>query len=373
MNSLTETHTADRLIKHSVDVIQRGQHAAGGYIASPNFSQYRFGWLRDGSYVALSMDARGHGDSAERFHRWITEVVLAHADDVHAVIEARREGEEPDRSMLLPTRYTLEGEREDEAHEAWPNFQLDGYGTWLFSLASHLNEPLSGDTAEKYREAVTLVGDYLSACWDMPCYDYWEEFGDRVHTSTLAAIAAGLRAAGMLLKSEKYTERADVVLAYMLENCVVDGSFVKGPEDGRVDSSLVSIAVPFGLVSVTDRVMARTAERIRTELSAPEGGIRRYVGDTYYGGNPWVLLTAWLGWFDRLAGDTPGYERARHWVRSTADVTTLDLPEQTTDQSQEGAESFVAEWTERWGAVAQPLLWSHAKYILLEEGTLPSW
>ena len=36
------------------------------------------------------------------------------------------------------------------------------------------------------------VCDYLAALWQLPCYDCWEEFPDRVHPHTLAAIYAGL-------------------------------------------------------------------------------------------------------------------------------------------------------------------------------------
>jgi hypothetical protein len=25
--------------------------------------------------------------------------------------------------------------------------------------------------------------------------------------------------------------------------------------------------------------------------------VRRYLGDSYYGGGNWILLTAWLGWY----------------------------------------------------------------------------
>ena len=38
--------------------------------------------------------------------------------------------------------------------------------------------------------------------------------------------------------------------------------------------------------------------------------------------------------------------------------------EQITDEPQDPAS--VAPWVERWGAVANPLLWSHAKYLLME-------
>src|SRR5690606_24384893 len=132
----------------------------------------------------------------------------------------------------------------------------------------------------------------------------------------------------------------------------VDGSFVKGPEDDRVDASLISISTPFGLVDAGHPVMQRTIERVRTELSTPSGGILRYRGDTYYGGNPWLLLTAWLGWHDRIGGNETGYVVAREWVLGNAEENG-DFVEQILHEPQD--ESFVQPWIDRWGPVANPL------------------
>ena len=144
-------------------------------------------------------------------------------------------------------------------------------------------------------------------------------------------------------------------------------SFVKGPEDARVDASLLSLATPFALVDAKDPIMRKTVERIRAELVTPTGGVRRYVGDTYFGGSPWMLLTAWLGWHLRLVGDEDGYRAARDWVESRADDGGL-MAEQITDEPQDP--SWVRPWVDRWGPVANPLLWSHAKYLLMEQGEL---
>ncbi len=361
---MTTPTTTDPLLGAAESIIAAGQHDSGAYIASPAFGQYAFGWLRDGSYVALAMDALDHRASSRRFHEWAAGVIVAHAADIAAVVAAVDAGRAPDPAHLLPTRYTLEGAREEHAGEAWPNFQLDGYGTWLFALRRHLgDEPVGA-----FAPAVRMIADYLSACRGMPCYDYWEEFGDRRHTSTLAAMAAGLRAAGDLLDDDAYRAAADDLLRELRERCVVGGAFVKGPDDDRVDASLVSLATPFDLVAVDDPVMVRTIARIRAELSSPTGGIRRYLGDTYYGGNPWPLLTAWLAWHLRRAGDEAGYVQLREWVRGTADPGTGAIPEQLTSEPQPGAEAYIDEWTERWGSVADPLLWSHAKYALMERG-----
>lgn len=356
---MTTTTPALELVASSLRVLLDGQAPTGAYVASPTFSQYGYGWLRDGSYCALAMDAVGERSSARAFHDWVAQVVEARASRIEEIVATLNSGGVPSASEMLPTRYTLDGREEEAGPEDWPNFQLDGYGTWLFALRSHLG----GSSVGSFEPAVRLTARYLAASWRMPCFDYWEEFGDRLHTSTLAAIAAGLRAAAELLDEPEWRSAADDVVRFIRTECAHDGSFTKGPEDARVDASLVSLATPFGLIPSDDPVMAATISRIRHELSSPTGGIRRYVGDTYYGGNPWLLLTAWLGWHDALSGEPDAAERARSWVldHQTAAGT---LAEQLLDEPQ--APDRVDEWVERWGPIADPLLWSHAKYLLLE-------
>jgi GH15 family glucan-1,4-alpha-glucosidase len=305
------------------------------------------------------MDAVDERQSAAAFHDWVARVVEGQEPRIRSVRGRMRRGDIPRPEELLPTRYTLEGEEEHVEGEAWPNFQLDGYGTWLFALHSHYGTALPA----RLLPAAALAADYLAATWRLPCFDYWEEYGDRLHTSTLAAIAAGLRAASRMLGRDELDGIADEILEFVLERCVVDGVLGKGPDDPRVDASLVSLATPFGLLDPAHPVLHATVERIRSELASPTGGIRRYRGDTYFGGNPWLLLTAWLGWHDRLVGDDLGHVAARNWVLDHASKGG-DLPEQILHEPQDAA--FVGPWLERWGPVANPLLWSHAKFILME-------
>ncbi len=358
--------TTDALTQASRAVILAGQAPSGAYVASPAFSQYGYCWLRDGSFVAMAMAAVGERDSAHRFHQWAAAAISAQRERAEAVIRDLEAGVPVPPERMLPTRYRLSGEEESGAKQ-WPNFQLDGYGTWLFALHSFYGEAATED----WRDLVRLVARYLTASWRLPCYDYWEEAGDQRHTTTAAAIAAGLRAAARLLHDPAIDQTADEVMAFIREECLADGAFVKGPADRRVDSSLLSLGVPFGLVPLDDPYFIRTVSRIRSELSSPTGGIRRYLGDSYYGGSPWTLLTAWLGWRDRLAGATDEHRREVAWVREAAGPTGT-LPEQVVGEPQ--FPDYVPVWEERWGPVADPLLWSHAKYLLALHGGEPaSW
>lgn len=349
---------AGTLAADSVRVVLEGQAPSGAYVASPTFSQYGFSWLRDGSFIALAMDGAGERESAARFHHWVCEAVWGVRDRVDVIVARRAAGQGVDPDRMLPTRYALDGTVEAAGDEAWPNFQLDGYGTWLFALERHTG----GRPDRRQAEVADLAARYLDAAWALPCFDYWEEFGDRRHTSTLAAVAAGLGAAGRMLGDQRYTAAAARVLAEIEASCVAGGAFVKGPQDDRVDASLLSLATPFDLVPVTDRRMVATVDRIRRELVTPSGGVRRYVGDTYYGGSPWLLLTAWFGWHAARSGRPDEALAARRWVEARAGERGR-LAEQDVSEPQDP--TTVAEWERRWGPVADPLLWSHAMYLLL--------
>jgi len=364
--SQTQTAQTTDVSEVSRTVLLDGQAPSGAYVACPTFSQYGFGWLRDGAYCALALESVGEHESVVRFHAFAARIIEARAARVEKIIAALDAGAPVASAEWLPTRYRLDGTEEGDHENGWPNFQLDGYGTWLFALHSLYGTDVPAELVPGAR----LAARYVAAAWRTPCYDYWEEFGDRVHTSTLAAIAAGLRGAARMLGDAGFDATADEIVEFIVARCVSDGVFVKGPEDDRVDASLVSLATPFALFPADEPVMAATIERIRSELASPSGGIRRYLGDDYYGGSPWVLLTAWLGWHDRVNGDEAGYRRAVEWVEGA--VSPLGtLPEQIVSEPQ--LPEFVPQWEERWGPVADPLLWSHAKHLLLLNGAVEPW
>ena len=350
----------------SVDVLLAGQASSGAFVASPNFPTYGYSWLRDGSFCARALDVVGEHQRAGDFHRWVERTIVGQRDRVEAVVSKLAAGITPDHEEMLPTRYTLDGDLEHhDPADPWPNYQLDGYGTWLWELREHLR---SSGSEEFDKEAVELAARYLVAAWRTDCCDCWEELGDGQHASTLAAIAAGLQAAGTLLDEPAHLDEAVQVRSYLLETFVRDGIFRKGAADDRLDASLLWLVLPFGVVAADDPVMQRTVEELREDLAGPGGGLYRYLGDTYYGGGQWVLLTCWLAWYDAVVGRRADFEVRRRWVVQQA-TAELDLPEQILTEVQDPR--MVEPWEKRWGPVANPLLWSHAMYLIMSEAATP--
>jgi GH15 family glucan-1,4-alpha-glucosidase len=344
----------------SVEIIRGSQTATGAYPASPAHEVYRYGWLRDGSWCAQAMDRAGHRASAGAWHRWVAEVLLRHERRVEEALDAARGGT-VDGRVMLPARFTLEGEEEAAGGEEWPNFQLDCYGHWLWAVADHVER--GGELESPMEAAARLVIRYLMGAAQLACYDCWEEHPGQRHTSTLASVVAGLRDAGSLLGDRDAQAYAGTLRGQMLgPDHTLGGSLVRSVGDTRVDGSLVWVFIPYRIVPLDADLAATTIGRVRDELQLTSGGVRRYQGDTFFGGAEWILLAASLGCVSVAQGDNRLAEGLLNWIEGTATADGF-LPEQVTDNVQ--SPHMLRYWQQRWGQTACPLLWSHAMHLIL--------
>lgn len=348
----------EQLIKKSKEILLQYQSPNGAFIACPNFGAYSYSWLRDGSFIAYALDVCGEYDAAARFYRWVHQAISGQKDHLDRLIGIKRSGEEPSAKDFLPARYTLEGRVADDE---WPNFQLDGYGTWLWGLHEHVK--MSGDDSilQEVEDSIRSCFVYLSNFWMVPNYDCWEEFGDRVHLSTLACIYGGAAAMAERFGDQDWKALADTVREFILRSGVENGRFAKSVGFGNVDASLLWLNVPFGAAGSDDETMQNTVREIEEKLHH-QGGVHRYPEDTYYGGGEWLLLSSWLGWYYARSGDRAKAEIQLDWVERQADERGW-MTEQVLDHVNEPRK--VQEWFDFWGEVANPLLWSHAMYLVL--------
>lgn len=345
------------LARRSVQVILDSQAASGAYPAAPAYPTYRYCWFRDGSYTAHAMDLVGRGDSAARFHDWVAAVLTSREELILRAIARRQQGLPLTAEHVLHTRYTLEGE---ETPVEWPNFQLDGLGTWLWAVAQHQqarDKPLH----PAWARAADLAAAYLAALWDHPCYDLWEELCAEVHTHTLAAIHGGLSAHGGLAHRD-HGPVLDAIDVHIRRKAVVNGHFTKYVGSQAVDASLVGLATPYRFVQPDDPLLVATVRRMEQVLWQPGSGVHRYPTDSFYGGGEWVVLAGWIGWHYADRGDTEQATAMLAWIEGQAD-TDGNLPEQLAETLIEPEQ--LGPWEELWGPSASPLLWSHATHLIL--------
>lgn len=109
-----------------------------------------------------------------------------------------------------------------------------------------------------------------------------------------------------------------------------------------------------GLILLEDEIVncahAKIVAAIENSFNYEVGGIGRYSGDTYYGGNPWILSTLWLALYYEKLKDIERMEELIAWVIEHA--TELGLLSEQVNKSNGSPISAV------------PLAWSHAFLIL---------
>lgn len=351
-----------RLVESSADLIAGLQDAGGAYPASPTFSAYAgYSWFRDGAFIADGMSSYGRTESAERFFDWCARVLEERAGEVEAITAAAAAGRPVAESAMLPTRFTFEGRA---GVDEWWDFQLDGYGTWLWAVGEHVRR--HGTDATRWARAIELSVEYLCSSWRRPCFDWWEEHAMHVHVSTLGCIAAGLREAvalGVLDAAHEAsaTEAEAAIVELIRTEGVADGHLAKWVGSTAVDASLASVVGLLDVVPAASDLGRATIAAVERDLTI-DGGVHRYLDDSFYGGGRWPLLSCMLGVAHVRAGDLDRARELLDWAAST-EAADGALPEQVGGHLL--APERVDEWVERWGAVARPLLWSHAMLIRL--------
>lgn len=342
----------------STDIIKQNQHPSGAFIASPNFENYKYSWLRDGSFIAYAMDVVGETDSAEKFYQWVDQTINRHNGKYKLLMEKYNSSERLEAQDFLPCRYTLDG---CEAKDDWPNFQLDGYGTWLWGLSEHITITKNYQLLDQFKQSIEDTINYLTTFWNIPNSDCWEENIDKIHPSTLACIYGGLSSINEFLQQENISHTTTNIRDYLIKNAIYENRFVKYIGSTSIDASLLWLAIPFKVFSPQDNYIQNTVREIEKKL-LHEGGVHRYPEDTYYGGGEWLLLSSWLGWHYTSIGKKDEAKKLLQWVEKQADDNGL-LTEQVLHHVNDQA--YIDKWLDLWGQVAKPLLWSHAMYLIL--------
>ena len=346
----------------SLDVITSHQEPDGAYPASPDFSAYRgYCWFRDGAFIADGVSAAGSVESASAFFGWCAATIERYSESIQRIVDAAALGQPVATEHMLPARFTTDGRL---GADDWWDFQLDGYGTWLWAAVQHANRHDLDPT--EWRTAAELTVDYLVSSWARPCYDWWEEHQERVHVSTLGCVGAGLQAAvdSGLVDGKRAVAASAVIIeirALIDQRGTHDGHLVKWLDSREVDGSLAALIAPLGFIPADSGLATATIAALDGQLSV-DNGVHRFLEDVFYGGGQWPLLSCFLGLAKAAAGDGSGARALLAWAASTATADGM-LPEQVDWHLL--APAHQNEWIERWGTVATPLLWSHAMLLRL--------
>ncbi|HVH68994.1 MAG TPA: glycoside hydrolase family 15 protein [Gemmatimonadales bacterium] len=285
---------------------------------------YSYMWPRDGALVAAALLRGGHVGAPEKFLEFCAKVIsplgyVRHKYNPDGTLASSWHGYVREGKPVLPIQ-------EDET-------ALIIWALWQFF---ELYQPIE-ETAPFYRALVTRPADFLLGYVDtatglpLPSHDLWEERWG-VHTFTVAAVIAGLRAAARVCdafgESERATryvggaERMRDGLRAVLWN-EREQRFARmaapGPNgytlDMTVDSSLFGL-VELGALPPDDPHLEATLRQVEERLwvHTDVGGLARYENDAYYQveradtkrvpGNPWFISTLWLARYRLLQART---------------------------------------------------------------------
>lgn len=353
--------TLDRLFRRSLVVLKLLSDAEhGGIIAAPETDPgligsggYGYCWPRDAAWVATAFDEAGHRPEAEAFYRWTLRT------------------QEPEGSWYQ--RYYCDG----SLAPSWGLVQGDETASVVFGVFHHFVTTRDQAFARECWPGVEKAMGFLLRSLDeetglpSPSIDLWEERCEESAYAAAAVYGACVAAAFLArVVGEERTGETCQAAADRLREAIParlwhapDGRFLRGVRwrigreayeelDRGLDASLLGLAVPFGVLSPRDPRMKATAEQIARHLENPRvGGIHRYEGDGYRGGNPWVLCTLWLGLYELAVGESASARRRLAWAADHRTVLDL-LPEQVSGET--GVPCWVI-----------PLGWSHAMFVHL--------
>jgi GH15 family glucan-1,4-alpha-glucosidase len=260
----------------------------------------------------------------------------------------------------LHCRYTVDGQ---ESSEQWTNLQLDGFGTWIWSLDEFLKRENTLPLAT-YRAVETLIG-YLGTFWEIDTYDWWEESYGHQHVANLGSMAAGLSRCSEWkhISEDSRLAAANTAMRIMTlirSRGLFNGRLAKWIDGNGLDASLIALVAPFGLLNDDKEIARGTVDAVASVLGT--FGTYRHEDDWYFGGGKWPLLSCFLGLAYISLGEEQKAQQILDWAASVTNEE-LALPEQLAEPLLQPEKR--AQWIEQWGEPACPLLWSHAMYLSL--------
>lgn len=353
----------------------------GAFIAGPEVDDdydfsggYAYCWGRDAAFIASAVDAAGYHELVDKFYQFMIKI---QSEDGSWEQRHYTDG------VLGPT---------------W-GLQIDETGSILWGMNQHYQLTKNEEFREQVWPAVKKGAGFLCRFIDpetnlpLPSKDLWEK-RDGEHLYSAAAVYGGLLgAADFAMKADQedtarfYREKASTIkeavvtigwnaqegrFARSLKLTVPEELYKQKKQTGikvldqinrknvkeymiwedlTPDISLLGLSYPFNMLDASDAQMRSTARVIEETCASKKiGGIERFPGDVYIGGNPWIISTLWLSMYKAKISELEEAEDLFGWATKSANHLGL-LPEQIDKETGEPA------WV-------MPLTWSHAMYVL---------
>jgi GH15 family glucan-1,4-alpha-glucosidase len=269
---------------------------------------YRFCWLRDGSFTLAPLVRAGYTEEAVAWRDWLLRAVAGDPRQLQLMYGIG--GEHRLTELELPWLAGFEGSKPVRiGNAAAEQFQLDVYGEVLGVLYNAWEAGIlhTQDAADPPGVHIPQVVDLVEQQWREPDEGIWEVRGQRQHFtySKVSAWTAMDRAvkvaekAGLDVPLERWRATRDEIHAEVCERGfdVEKNSFVQHYGGKGLDASLLLIPVS-GFLPATDPRVVGTIEAIQREIcSGPfvwrystEGGVDGLAGSE----GAFLICSFWL-------------------------------------------------------------------------------
>ena len=313
--------TVTDIFNRSLLVLRTQIDNRGAIIAANDSDIVRFGkdtysymWGRDGAFVATALAKAGYTHVCMKFFEFCSRVL---SDEGYLYQHYNPDGSLASNwhPWIVDGKEVLPIQEDSTAliiWALWIHYETSKDIEFIRPLYNKLIKKSAGFLVT-HRDPETLL--------PFPCYDLWEErFG--VHTFTVAAVIAGLRAAANFAKlfrddplAGEYDKAAEQMKEGLMKHLYHPGlkryarsGYRNGTGyelDEVIDVSLLGLTI-LGILPPGDPRMVATAESIHRQLwlKTPLEGCARYQDDVYHRpvdsptdvpGNPWFISTLWLG------------------------------------------------------------------------------
>lgn len=324
---------------------------------------YRFLWLRDGYYTAMTLDAAGLHREARRFYDFCFSLQDSDGHWVQPLYTV--DGKEPHERLIddlqgpggeVPVRL---------GNAASGQLQLDNEGSILHGLWFHYRTSGNREALETHWEGVRRAAAWIMANWQRPESGMWEArdyLSHWVHGKAMcfAALTAAARIARVLGHDQEALcwrraarSIADLTLSrgWDSERQAYVRHWGSIPETrAPMDISVLAL-VFYGLLPAHDPRIRQTVKRMYR--SADDGGLLLYGGVCRWenAAVPFYLPTLWMARYHLMAGEV---ERCDQWIEACLHAaTSLGLM----------AEHFDGRDGSQWGNF--PQAFSHEEFARL--------
>lgn len=338
------------VVRRALVVLNQLQAGTGGVLASPSALSpaYKYVWLQDAAFDARALMVTGHREQAAAILRFLAKVQKADGD-------------------WWITYFT-----DGRPNPLWEHGTEFMGAHFVTTAGAYMATYGVDETVRAIWPAVSRAASFMERQMTpsgilVPCRDLWETFTDKSWTYTNASFVGGLEdaarmaeALGQRAEASSFARSAGDLRRDLLDKMVVPGGgwLGKGRKPGAsspdpiIDASVVGSGWPYGVLPLEHPVMTATLARVETRLSVPGGGIRRYEGDGWYGGQGWPELQDWMA-ISRAGRGERASALAHHATNTDRAWTTGSL---------QIGEVFDAN--RRVFPSAFPLGWAMAQYVL---------